>query len=130
MARAKMIRVIDGHCPGDLILGPRDAPIEGLTSIGGIADLRGYAHALPLLASIGDGAYLGGYAHAYHAGKDKRGYHFAALRLSDSVRVFAGCRNFSPEQASAHWGVGRPRENAECLALAEKAIKAASKEGV
>ena len=54
----------------------------GLTTIGGYADLRGYAHPLPAgLTTIGGYAYLEGYAHPLPAGlttiggsADLRGY--------------------------------------------------------
>ena len=52
-------------------------------------------------------------------GKDARGYEFFAVRLSTGPRVIAGCRNFSPAEARAHWP-----EGSECRALAEKCIAA------
>ena len=50
-------------------------------------------------------------------GQDRRGYEFFAVRLSNGPRVIAGCRNFSPEEARAHW-----KEGTECRELAEKCI--------
>ncbi|MDD2878761.1 MAG: hypothetical protein PHZ23_16205, partial [Acidiphilium sp.] len=58
-------------------------------------------------------------------GKDKRGYKFFAVRIATGPRVIAGCRNFSPAEARAHW-----KEGSECRALAEKCIAIFEKETV
>ena len=118
---------------------------HGIRYGGGPVDLRGYAHALPAaLTSIGGSVYLEGYAHALpaaltsiggpvdlrgynctlpdwiiSAGKDRRGYWFAALRIAGVWRVRAGCRDFSMDQALAHWGSGGQSDKPDCLALVE-----------
>ena len=55
-----------------------------------------------------------------HGGTDKRGYGFSAINLRGAWRIVAGCRNFTPEQAIAHWS--SPGKSAECLALAKELI--------
>ena len=50
-------------------------------------------------------------------GEDRRGYEFFAVRLATGPRVIAGCRNFSPTEARAHWV-----EGSQCRALAEQCI--------
>ena len=51
-------------------------------------------------------------------GTDARGYRFYAVPMRDGVRVIAGCRNYTPAEARAHWP-----EGTECRELAEKCIK-------
>ena len=79
-------KIVDGVWQGDFALpgGVGAAAAKYIAAnvkkIDGSADLRGYAHALPLLAHIGGDAYLRGYAHALpllaHIGGDAylRGY--------------------------------------------------------
>ena len=55
-----------------------------------------------------------------HGGTDKRGYGFSAINCRGAWRIVAGCRNFTPEQAIAHWS--SPGKSAECLALAKELI--------
>jgi hypothetical protein len=57
-----------------------------------------------------------------HGGKDSRGYHFFGLQQRGKYRIFAGCRNFTLEEALAHWGPGGPGDKPDCLALVEKII--------
>ena len=52
---------------------------------------------------------------ALNAGSDHRGYQFVAVQIREQWRIIAGCRNYSLEDARAHW-----RTNAECAALVEK----------
>ena len=98
--------------------------LPSLTAIGWDADLRDYAHALPALREIGGRALLHGYAHTPawigYVGDDRRGYSFWADLARGRVR--AGCRNFTPEEALAHWGPGGPSDRPDCFALAQKAI--------
>lgn len=61
-------------------------------------------------------------AGAIHGGMDSRGYHFFGLPQSGKYRIFAGCRNFTPEEALAHWGPGGPSDRPDCLALVQKII--------
>ena len=135
---------------GTAYLGGYAHPLPSLTTIGGDVGLRGYAHALPSLTEIRGDAYLGGYAHPLpslttiggraflrryahipawigYVGDDSRDYSFWADLLRHRVR--AGCRNFSPEQARAHWGPGGESDRPDCLALAEKAIALIKRSG-
>ena len=57
-----------------------------------------------------------------HGGKDSRGYHFFGFPQRGEYRIFAGCRNFTPEEALAHWGPGGPSDRPDCLALVQKII--------
>ena len=57
-----------------------------------------------------------------HGGKDSRGYHFFGFPQSGKYRIFAGCRNLTPEEALAHWGPGGPSDRPDCLALVQKII--------
>jgi hypothetical protein len=57
-----------------------------------------------------------------HGGMDSRGYHFFGLPLGGEYRIFAGCRNFTLEEALAHWGPGGPSDRPNCLALVQKII--------
>lgn len=101
-----------------------DATAARIVRIGGYADLRDYAHPLPALTYIGGDARLHDYRHIPawigYVGRDQRGYSFWADLTRGHVR--AGCRNFSPAEARAHWGPGGKSDRPECLALAEKAI--------
>lgn len=98
--------------------------LPALTTIGEWADLRGYAHRLPSLTQIGGCALLRGYEHIPawigYVGDDSRGYSFWADLLRHRVR--AGCRNFTPEEALAHWGPRGESDRPDCLALAQQAI--------
>ncbi|HQU08325.1 MAG TPA: hypothetical protein PK539_04770, partial [Candidatus Paceibacterota bacterium] len=58
----------------------------------------------------------------FNAGKDERGYQFVAIKICGAWRIVAGCRNFTPDQARWHWGIGGPSQNSECLELAQKLI--------
>ena len=80
----------------------------GLTSVLGNLDVRGYAHPLP--AWIVDG------------GADSRGYYFTGMRQSDGWRIKAGCRNYSIDEALAHWGPGGASNRPDCYALVKKII--------
>ena len=60
----------------------------------------------------------------FDGGTDRRGYQFHGARLRNGWRVLAGCRNFSPDEALAHW-----RNNPECLALANEVIEAVEQKG-
>jgi hypothetical protein len=51
-------------------------------------------------------------------GKDQRGYEFFAIRCATGIRIIAGCRNFSPDEAEAHWA-SRPKQ----LMLARRALQ-------
>lgn len=57
-----------------------------------------------------------------HGGKDSRGYHFFGFPQSGKYRIFAGCRNFTLDEAIAHWGPGGPSDRPDCLALVEKIV--------
>lgn len=74
--------------------------------------------ALPEGLHVGDWLFLSGTG-IKPIGKDKRGYEFFAVRIATGARVIAGCRNFSPAEARAHW-----KEGSECRALAEACIAA------
>ncbi|HQT89116.1 MAG TPA: hypothetical protein PK677_11265 [Acidiphilium sp.] len=80
--------------------------------------------ALPDGLHVGGGLYLRGTG-IKPIGKDKRGYEFFAVRLASGPRIIAGCRNFSPAEARAHW-----TEGSECRALAEACIATFEKETV
>ena len=51
-------------------------------------------------------------------GADSRRYRFYRVAMRDGVHVVAGCRNFTAEQARAHWA-----EGTECRALAEACLR-------
>jgi len=57
-----------------------------------------------------------------HGGEDIRGYYFFGLTHRGKYRIFAGCRNYTPEQALAHWGPGGRSDRPDCLALVQKII--------
>jgi len=57
-----------------------------------------------------------------HGGEDRRRYYFFGLQQQGKYRIFAGCRNYTPEQALAHWGPGGPSDRPDCLALVQKII--------
>lgn len=57
-----------------------------------------------------------------HGGEDIRGYYFFGLPQRGKYRIFAGCRNYTPKQALAHWGPGGPSDRPDCLALVQKII--------
>ena len=115
---------------GDLYVRDYAHPLPaGLTSVGGnIYGLSGYGHPLPAgLTSVG--GYLGvrGYAHPLPAwivdgGADSRGYYFTGMRQSDGWRIKAGCRNYSIDEALAHWGPGGASNRPDCYALVKKII--------
>ena len=101
----------------------------GLTSVGGYLGVRGYAHPLPAgLTSVGGNIYgLSGYGHPLPAwivdgGADSRGYYFTGMRQSDGWRIKAGCRNYSIDEALAHWGPGGASNRPDCYALVKKII--------
>ena len=99
-------------------------PLPALTQIGGSAYLLGYEHPLPALTEIKGAVHMRGYAHLPawigYVGDDARGYCFwADLKRS---RVRAGCRNFTPGEALAHWGRGGESDRPDCLALAQRVI--------
>ena len=74
---------------------------DGLTA-GGALDLRGCT----------------GLTNVIRGGTDARGYAFFGYRdAKRGFRVIAGCRNFSPDEARAHWP-----EGSECRVLAEGVI--------
>ena len=83
------------------------AGVETL-EVKGNLDVRGYAHPLP--AWIVDG------------GADSRGYYFTGMRQSDGWRIKAGCRNYSIDEALAHWGPGGASNRPDCYALVKKII--------
>ena len=115
-----------------VIDGRRYTPAEfaaatGL-SVGGSLDLRGTGiTALPEGISVGGSLDLSGtgITNVYRAGSDRRGYEFIGARLRNGWRVLAGCRNFSPADALAHWA-----HNPECLALAQRVIEAGERGGM
>ena len=37
------------------------------------------------------------------AGQDPRGYRFVGVRQGESMRIYAGCRDFTIEEAERHW---------------------------
>ena len=91
---------------------------EGL-HVGGSLYLSGTGiTALPDGLHVGGGLDLRGTG-IEPVGCDSRGYEFFPVRLANGPRVIAGCRNFSPAEARAHWA-----EGSECRALAEKCIEA------
>lgn len=55
-------------------------------------------------------------------GEDSRRYYFFGLQQQGKYRIFAGCRNYTPEQALAHWGPGGRSDRPDCLALVQKII--------
>lgn len=57
-----------------------------------------------------------------HGGEDSRGYYFFGFLQCGEYRIFAGCRNFTPEEALAHWGPGGPSNRPDCLTLVQKII--------
>jgi len=86
-------------------------------SVSGNLYLTGTAiTALPPNLYVGGSLYLRGTG-IPSIGKDRRGYEFFAVRLATGPRVIAGCRNFSPTEARAHWV-----EGSQCRALAEQCI--------
>lgn len=65
------------------------------------------------------GAYLGSLT-IIDAGQDLRGYRFVAVQWPDWLRIAAGCRWFTLNEALAHWGAGSKSKNAEeCLRKVE-----------
>ncbi len=87
--------------------------------VNGALDLSGTG-----ITALPDGIHVGGALDLRGTGitaigKDRRGYEFFAVRLANGPRVIAGCRNFSPAEARAHWA-----EGSECRELAEKCIAA------
>lgn len=62
---------------------------------------------------------LAALAELIHGGEDSRGCYFFAFPNCGQYRIFAGCRNFSVDDARRHWGRGGPSANPECLALVE-----------
>ena len=94
----------------------------GLT-VGGSLDLSGCTG----LTTLPDGLTVGGWldltgctglTNVIRGGADARGYEFYGYRdAKRGFRVIAGCRNFSPNEARAHWP-----EGSECRALAEGVI--------
>ena len=54
------------------------------------------------LAELG-GANLSGAINYVDLGHDPRGYHFRAVRFAHGWQITAGCRNFTVEEALAHW---------------------------
>ena len=65
---------------------------------------------------LGDGARLGdgvSLERVFDAGCDHRGYRFIAgrdLNRDNTLRIFAGCRDFSPGEAQTHWHKKNNRE--------------------
>lgn len=53
------------------------------------------------------------------AGIDPRGYRFVGIMHSDGVRVAAGCRWFTIEEAKAHWSAAGNRDALARVALIE-----------
>lgn len=86
------------------------------------ADLRGAYLA---------GADLGG-ADLVDAGQDARGYRFVGFLRDNKLRIVAGCRDFSLQEARARWK-GRhaddPALKAECLAKVDLIAKVAKARG-
>ena len=105
---------------------PEFQAAHGLT-VGGSLDLMGTG-----ITALPDGLTVGGWLDLMGTGikpvgKDRRGYEFFAVYLSNGPRVIAGCRNFTPEEARAHWPA-HSANGVECRALAEKCIAALEKE--
>ena len=97
----------------------------GLT-VRGWLDLSGCTAltALPDGLSVGGSLYMRGCTglDRYCAGTDTCGYAFYGMPMRDGPHVVAGCRNFTGEEALAHWGPGGQSNRPDCLALAQKAI--------
>jgi hypothetical protein len=74
--------------------------------------------ALPKSLYVGGSLYLDGTG-IKPIGIDSRGHKFFSAHLANGPRVIAGCRNFSPAEARAHWP-----EGSECRELAERCIAA------
>ena len=68
------------------------------------------------------GAHLGG-AHLVDAGQNSRGYRFVGVP-TDGLRIAAGCRWFTLNEALAHWA-----NNAEALAKVELIAAEAKRRG-
>ena len=84
-----------------------DARIGSYASIGSRARIGD-------CASIGDRASIGSDAKRYAVRSDD--YVFTPATRDGVPMVFAGCREFTHEQAQAHWGPGHPK-SVETLAI-------------
>lgn len=58
-------------------------------------------------------------ANLIDAGQDERGYRFVAVPHDDGIRIAAGCRWFTLQEAREHWDGNRRETHAECRARVE-----------
>jgi hypothetical protein len=56
----------------------------------------------------------------HRLGMDDRGYVFWAIPMRDGLHICAGCRNFTVEQARAHWG---RTGHSQALGFVEEAVR-------
>jgi len=91
---------------------------ENICAIGCTALVKLHAPVAKRIYATGCTALAG----AIHGGEDSRGYHFFGFPQNGEYRIFAGCRNFTPEKALVHWGPGGPSDRPDCLELVQKII--------
>ena len=141
MMTNQIIRHIDGHALYECEAGSlreaveqavrEEVSLEGANLMG--ADLRwadlvgarlvgAYLGGARLGGADLGGAHLGG-AHLVDAGQNSRGYRFVGVP-TDGLRIAAGCRWFTLNEALAHWA-----NNAEALAKVELIAAEAKRRG-
>ena len=116
-----------------------NAQVSGDTTVSGSAGVYGYAQVYGNARVYGY-VHVYGYAHVYGNAQVKRGYYTTtptSITRSDSYTftlqsdgsIVAECRDFTPEEADAHWGSSDHHKHAESMAIvnALRAIDAARK---